>query len=166
MFLDPRFKSLSFLSEEEKGQILLTIEEEAASIKESTSDEACHSKDGVDGPVRKKPKNDSKLLSLLEDVIDKPTTVDISPRETASKEIQKYLCIDANPTENSTKWWKSYCTQLPLLATIERKYLCIPSTSVPSERAFSAAGNIVNAKCSCLLPENTDMLTFLSHHLD
>lgn len=167
-FLDPRFKSLSFLSEEEKDQILLTIEEEAASIKDSTSDKACenHPCHSKDGPVRKKPKNNSKLLSLLEDVIDKPAIVDISPRETANKEIHKYLCIDANPTENPTKWWKSYCTQLPLVATMARKYLCIPATSVPSERAFSATGNIVNAKHSCLLPENTDILTFLSHNLD
>ena len=53
-FLDPRFKSLSFLSEEEKGQLLLTIEKEAASIKHTiTSIEACEK--SKEGPVRKKP---------------------------------------------------------------------------------------------------------------
>ena len=85
-------------------------------------------------------------MSLLEDVMDKPATTDISPQEAANREIQNYLCIDANPTENPTKWWKNYSTQLPLLAMMARKYLCIPGTSVPSERAFSVTGNIVNAK--------------------
>ena len=46
-----------------------------------------------------------------------------------------------------------------------RKYLCIPATLVPSERAFSTAGNIVNAKRSCLLPKNTNILTFLAQNL-
>ena len=43
------------------------------------------------------------------------------------------------------------------------KYLCIPATSVPEQ--FSTAGNIVNAKNSCLSPENTNMLTFLAQNL-
>ena len=47
-----------------------------------------------------------------------------------------------------------------------RKYLRIPGTSVPSECAFSTAGNVVNAKRSCLLPENTNILTFLAQNLD
>jgi len=41
-----------------------------------------------------------------------------------------------------------------------QKYLCIPAISVP---AFSRAGNIVNAKCSCLLPENTNMLNIFQN---
>ena len=106
----------------------------------------------------KKAKQESKFLSLLADVLDNDTTyADISPQEAANKEIQKYLCIDANREENPTRWWKSYCTLLPLLSILARKYLCIPATSVPSERAFSTAGNIVNAKHSCLLPENTNI---------
>ena len=61
-----------------------------------------------------------------------------------------------------------YSSQLPLLATMAQKYLCIPATSVSSEWAVNTAGNniIVNAKCSCLLPENTNLLTFLSQNLD
>ena len=47
-----------------------------------------------------------------------------------------------------------------------KKYLCIPTTSVPSERAFSIAGYIVNEKGSFLLPENVDTLVFLAANLD
>ena len=169
-FLDPRFKSLSFLSEEDRKGVLLSVEEEAAHIKtEMVSSKGESAADGP-GPSMKKAKQESKFLSLLADVLDNDTTLsthaDISPQETANKEIQKYLCIDANREENPTRWWKNYCTQLPLLSTMARKYLCIPATSVPSERAFSTAGNIVNAKRSCLLPENTNILTFLAQNLD
>ena len=74
------------------------------------------------------------------------------------------ICIDANREENPTRWWKSYYTQLPLLSTMAHMHT--PATSVPSERAFSTVGNIVNVKHSCLLPENTNMLTFLAQNLD
>ena len=165
--LDPRFKSLSFLSEEDRKGVLLSVEKEAAHIK--TEMISCKEENAADGPgpSKKKAKQESNFLSLLADVLDNDTTyADISPQEAANKEIQKYLFIDANREENPTRWWKSYCTQLPLLSTMARKYLCIPATSVPSERAFSTVGNIVNAKRSCLLPGNTNMLTFLAQNLD
>ena len=42
---------------------------------------------------------------------------------------------------------------------------CIPATSVPSERAFSIAGHIVNEKRACLLPETVNMMVFLGEIL-
>ena len=41
-----------------------------------------------------------------------------------------------------------------------RKYLAVPATSTPSERAFSIAGCVINKKRACLLPENVNMLIF------
>ena len=66
---------------------------------------------------------------------------------------------------NPLEWWKIYQSQLPHIASLARKYLCIPSTFVPSEKAFSCTGNIVNVKRSCLLPENVNKLTFLANNL-
>ena len=37
--------------------------------------------------------------------------------------------------------------------------------STPSERLFSTAGDIINAKRACLDPENVSMLCFLAENL-
>ena len=44
---------------------------------------------------------------------------------------------------------------------LAKKFLCITATSVPSERLFSAAGNLVAEKRSRLTSENIDKLIFL-----
>ena len=48
---------------------------------------------------------------------------------------------------------------------VAKKYLSIPATLVPSERAFSTAGNIVNKKRACLQPSSVNVLVFLSENL-
>ena len=116
-------------------------------------------------PPPKRPKEDG-LMSLLDSILSSPTLDIPSHQQKASNEIQKYLCIDCALDQKPLLWWNNYNTQLPLMAKLARNYLCIPATSVSSERAFSTAGNIVSAKRSCLLPEHVDMLVFLAHNLD
>ncbi len=50
----------------------------------------------------------------------------------------------------------------PLLSSLSKAYLTIPATSVPSERVFSTAGDILNAQRSQLLPQNVDMQFFFA----
>lgn len=63
--------------------------------------------------------------------------------------------------ENPLTWWEKNAARYPTLAELARSLLCIPATSTPSERLFSAAGNIVSEKRASLSPEHVDMLTFL-----
>ncbi|XP_039630381.1 zinc finger BED domain-containing protein 4-like [Polypterus senegalus] len=62
-------------------------------------------------------------------------------------------------------WWRENSSKYPLLSPLVKEYLSIPATSVPSERFFSTAGDIVTAQRSQLLPENVDMLIFLKKNM-
>ena len=41
----------------------------------------------------------------------------------------------------------------------------VVATSVPSDRLFSCAGNIISERRSCFLPENADKLIFLHENI-
>lgn len=45
-----------------------------------------------------------------------------------------------------------------------KKYFCIPATSVPSERLFSKAGNLLTVKRSKLKSKNVNMLLFINQN--
>ena len=167
-FLDPRFKSLSFLLEAERNFIISMVEDEVAEIRQAAaaSEDSIESISTERGPQKKKSKKG--LFSLLEDLMDLSSVTSDVPQEAAKKEVHQYLSLDASASNNPVdpmKWWKTYCVQLPFLSLLARKYLCIPATSVPSERAFSVSGNIITSKRSCLHPENAEMLSFLAHNL-
>ncbi len=88
------------------------------------------------------------------------------PDDMAEEELLRYL--QEEPLELTavpTLWWKENCSCYKYLAQLARKYLCIPATSVPSERLFSTAGNIVSANRSCLDADNVAMLCFLHDNL-
>lgn len=60
--------------------------------------------------------------------------------------------------EDPLHWWAQNHFYLPQLQEIVRKYLCIPGTSVSSERLFSKAGEVVEARRSNLKPSNVDKI--------
>ena len=63
-------------------------------------------------------------------------------------------------------WWKSNGARYPRLLNVALKYLGVPATSVPSERIFSKAGEIVSRRRSSFHPSSVDMLVHLSKNLD
>ena len=53
----------------------------------------------------------------------------------------------------------------PTASVVLPKYLCVPGTSVRSERVFLSAGNIVNKKRAALDPDHVDRLVFLANNI-
>lgn len=51
------------------------------------------------------------------------------------------------------KWWKHHQDIYPNLSRMAKDHLCITATSVPSERLFSAAGDIITSRRNKLHPE-------------
>ncbi|KAJ7985047.1 hypothetical protein DPEC_G00361090 [Dallia pectoralis] len=75
----------------------------------------------------------------------------------------------AEPTISETdcplQWWSTHEGAHPQLSVLARKYLGTPATSVPCERLFSLAGNVVQKKRAALSSENVNRLVCLSNWL-
>ena len=113
----------------------------------------------IDSTAEFKP---TAMFSLFGDVyitaVEKPKSV----QEQVEHEIQQYKQESPiNASDNPLMWWKRKSSPYPNLSILAKRYLCIPSTSVPSERVFSTAGDIVTARRSQLDPEHVDTLVFL-----
>ncbi|GBC47674.2 zinc finger BED domain-containing protein 1-like [Rhizophagus irregularis DAOM 181602=DAOM 197198] len=82
-----------------------------------------------------------------------------------NNEIMCYLrCPDEPKSTDPLVWWRDHRSSYPILSKLAQKYLSIPSTSVPSERLFSDAGNHVSAKRTRLAPDLVDRILFLKRN--
>lgn len=179
-FIDPRFKGN--FSQNKDDTIRSTVEE-AVNLAETTSlphqelpattadQEQGGSTSTTTAPSAATKKKDKSLSFLLKKITSaKQQRIegeDTPPRERVTMEVKLYLSLppissDADPLA----WWKAHVQELPLLGNVARKFLCIPATSVPSERVFSSSGHIISPHRSKLNPGKVNMLTFLHHNLD
>ena len=63
-------------------------------------------------------------------------------------------------------WWKTKKSDYPTLATLARKYLCVPATSTQAERVFSWMGFLLNKRRLCLSGDSVNMQLFLKDNLE
>jgi hypothetical protein len=61
--------------------------------------------------------------------------------------------VDSTP-EQLTAYMQSKIYDFPIITTIARDYMAIPATSAPSERVFSAAGNLITKRRTLISSEN------------
>lgn len=95
--------------------------------------------------IRSKTTDTSAAVTLIRQYVDLP-----------------YLDFNDDPIS----FWKNHSTVLAPLTEIALKYACIPATSVPSERIFSKAGQIVSQRRNRLSPKNVNILIFLNKNLE
>lgn len=95
--------------------------------------------------IRSKTTDTSTAVTLIRQYMDLP-----------------YLDLKDDPIQ----FWKNHNSVLVALTEVALKYACIPATSVPSERIFSKAGQIVSQRRNRLSPKNVDMLIFLNKNLE
>lgn len=62
--------------------------------------------------------------------------------------------------EDLLSFWQAQ-NSFPQLQHLAKRILCIPSTSAASERSFSSAGRIIEARRSRLNPDTVDAILFL-----
>ena len=81
-------------------------------------------------------------------------------------EIDKYLSENLlNRQEDPLKWWSDRQKLYPRLYEMVLRRLCVPATSVPSERVFSKAGLVLNAKRTRLTTDKVETILFIQSNL-
>ena len=87
---------------------------------------------------------------------------DVSDEEEDSieAEVSRYMVEPRNIIQPLI-WWRANSHHFPHLSKLSRRFLCRPSTSVPSEKLFSAAGHTVTKDRAKLDPNTVDELLFL-----
>jgi hypothetical protein len=80
-----------------------------------------------------------------------------------TEEIKRYL-VAANEDESVDpfNWWKLNQNSYPNLCLMAAYFLCIPSTSVPSEQVFSKAGELITKKRNTLSQNNIKISMLLN----
>ncbi|XP_030764079.1 zinc finger BED domain-containing protein 1-like [Sitophilus oryzae] len=164
-FLDPRFKKIGFGSEdnannaqkwitEELSQNILSNQTMAHSTLESANSESLNLHASTEGIWAH---FDSKVTNIKSHS---------TPGSLLILMVRQYLEMQPLPrTENPLEWWRRYKTTLPEMYDLATKYLCIPATSVPSERNFSKAGQLTCSRRNRLGSKNVDKIIFLNSAL-
>ena len=155
--------------------MIKVINDEAEAIIEAESEievldsekDGCNDKD-LSPPPSKKSKGEHKLLEFLGDIINpEDQEVTLTAYQKACIEVKRYqdATVTMEETHEGPLSPKYNAVRFPVLNKLAMKYLAIPATSVPSERAFSIAGHIVNVKRASLQPPTVSTLVFLSENL-
>lgn len=81
-------------------------------------------------------------------------------------EIDKYLSENLlNRQEDPIKWWSNRQKLYPKLYEMVLRRLCVLATSVPSERVFSKAGLVLNAKRTRLTTDKVEKILLIQSNI-
>jgi hypothetical protein len=165
--LDPRFKKLKFVTEEQRNTTINNLKqlfqtEQAIVAEESANNPLPNLSEPLTADNSANSRSSHKvnylLLGMYEDSDD--------DNDISDDEVSRYLALPKEGREcEPLKWWKSRVTIFPILSRLAMKYLSIPATSVPSERLFSDAGLHLSARRTCLKPELLGSMLFLKRNM-
>jgi len=111
-----------------------------------------------------------RLATVQFDVLsdDNPASAHVDDASTSvDDQLASFLREPRMPRkECPLTWWNQNVQKYKYIAPLAVKYLCIPGSSAPSERAFSIAGITTNRLRCSLLPENVEMLVVMHYNYD
>lgn len=158
--LDPRYKKLHFknpLALSSAIQFISNILKKSCIMTDSEKQQS------VSEPVEQ-THNDDDLWSYHEFLMTKESTktqMDTSSNE-LHVELRHYLQQPLiNRKDDPIKYWVEMENIFPMLSKLALKYFIVTATSVPSERLFSKAGNIMTEKRNRLSSKRLAALLFL-----
>lgn len=164
-FLDPRFKKIGFGLEDNAKNAQSWVTEEATRLIQLRQSEYSNrpTKENIEMELETVESNSTdKLWSFFDEKVSTCKHFSTSST-TAHIMVKQYLELDLmNRKQNPLEFWENHQKTFPELYLLAKKYLCVPATSVPSERLFSKAGYITNDRRSRLGAKRIDQLVFLN----
>lgn len=147
--LDPRMKKLAFsdVSAAEKASRHITSESATESASTQVTTPVSTNKEVVEETLQvgNSGRGENLWQFLYQWVSESASRR--HPTTEAITEMQQYFRIPNNVRKNDPlMWWKEDALVYPSIEKLVKKYLIIPGTSVPAERLFSKAGELVSAR--------------------
>ena len=157
IFLDPRFKEI-MLSKKAKQ----TVKKEIKDIIESSATLIPEKEKEKEKKKDEEEKEEAHFWADFDNQREKEMSQQAG-KSAIDVELSRYTeSLLCDRKKDPLIWWRENEMNFPNLAKQARTYLAIPATSVPSERVFSKAGEIVSAKRASIKPKNVDMILFLN----
>lgn len=153
-FLCPTFRSLRMLPDNERKNTISEIRRRVASSKESSVTPS-----PADKPTKRLKTSfdfsdfSDPALDYSQDEIKLYQSAPLAERDYAEYEVDPML------------FWSRNQGRCPALTSLALRILCIPATSVPSERVFFRANFIVSERRNRLKPEKVNNIMFLHSNL-
>jgi len=157
-FLDPKIKKCGFRVEEHFDDARRQVEGELRTLISSNHRQAEDEPEDDAGP-----EPTSSLLDVVRRRVQTCRSA-ATPTSSAMAMVTQYCQKPPKWNLNALTYWRSARATEKELAQLALRYAVVPATSVPSERVFSTAGQIVSARRSRLKPEKACMLIFLKQN--
>ncbi len=158
---DPRFKKVGF--RDSTTWAMSKLKSLLRSDTGSTESQAVQ-----DFPAHVGSKRQSSLWEFLDrEVGEKNKGASSRKEDPIGTQLVKYLnASNLARNEDPLKWWEETGkTEYPDMYKLIERVLSVPGTSVPSERVFSTAGNIISQKRCNLTDESAANLIFLRENM-
>ncbi|CAF3834344.1 unnamed protein product [Rotaria sordida] len=164
-FLHPETKSLATLTQTQRNEVVQSVKKMLKTV--GIVEEKLEVIPTNDNDERKKRRNkrakrdDITVDDVLKEFVSNEnlSNDDDDPYD----EVIEYMKSKVNyeNDEDVLSWWKKHSCIYPQLSRLAAALLSIPSSSASSERIFSEAGRILEARRQQLNPESLDSLVFL-----
>uniref|UniRef100_W5L2R2 Zinc finger BED-type containing 4-like 2 n=1 Tax=Astyanax mexicanus TaxID=7994 RepID=W5L2R2_ASTMX len=183
-FLDPRFKEMRFLSPHARSKL-------HDKVKELLSVQAFNDDGTVDQEIdsglevgRGNEAEGGPAVLGLDDPLPIPTVASLdSPESCPSAEEGDSIELQQNENfagvsspeqvnENvlvglsPLHWWRNKEHRFPAVARLARKYLAIPATGIPADRAFAPRESAIAHRRAMMGPKHLDHVLFLHQNCD
>ncbi|XP_024117292.1 zinc finger BED domain-containing protein 1 [Oryzias melastigma] len=156
--LDPRFKIIGFFSQTKATEAVKRLTAECSTIIRSQQTR----EDIPQASTSNEVTGGSKLWHRLDVSVMEARTSQNATAD-ATVEVQRYLSEpNIGRLENPLEYWERQQLIYPTLYKLAIAFLSTPASSVPCERVFSKAGEVVSKRRNRLKPKTVEKLLFLN----